>query len=165
MKLQIDEIELFDMWLIRAERRISSQLETMEQDLPGVERQYHQLALLQDELVAQQQITDSLQNMVIVIDDSSINGKEIASSKYTSTEIEAKLSNLSERWANVCSFVQNRWIQLQEVKIELEQVELNRNKVNRWLTHKEEEIDKILNETNCNDAAILMQHAHALKVI
>jgi hypothetical protein len=162
MKLQIDQIESFDRWITQAEQRISTQLEIMQQDLSGVERQYRQLAQLQDELVAQQQITESLQNMVIVIDDSSSDTK---GSKYTSAEIEVKLLNLSERWANICTFVQNRWIQLQEVKIELEQFELNQEKVNRWLTRKEDEIAKILAETNVTDTDLLMQQVHSIKVI
>ncbi len=85
MKLQIDQIESFDTWISQAEHRISTQLEIMQEDLSGVDRQYRQLAQLQDELVAQQQITESLQNMVIVIDDSSSNGMDTAGSKYTST--------------------------------------------------------------------------------
>jgi hypothetical protein len=160
MKLQIDQIESFDRWITQAEQRISTQLEIMQQDLTGVERQYRQLAQLQDELVSQQLITESLQNMVIVIDDSSSDTK---GSKYTSAEIETKLLNLSERWANICTFVQNRWIQLQEVKIELEQFESNRDKVNRWITRKEDEIAKILAETNVTDTDILMQQVHAIK--
>jgi DNA repair exonuclease SbcCD ATPase subunit len=164
MKLQIEQIESFDTWLSQAEQSISKDLELMEQDLPSVDRQYRQLAQLQDELVAQQQITESLQNMVIVIDDTSINGIDTPASKYTSAEIEAKLLNLSERWAKICTFVQNRWIQLQEVKIELEQVELNQEKVNRWLTRKEDEVTKMIAETNITDTDVLMQQVHSIKV-
>lgn len=164
MKLQIDQIESFDAWLSQAEKRISSQLQVMEQALPGVDRQYRQLAQLQDELVAQQQITESLQNMVIVIDDSATNGTNSTSSAYTSLEIESKLANLSERWAAICTFVQNRWVQLQEVKIELEQIEFNHEKINRWLTRKEEEVSKMLAEMNLHDTDTLMQQAHAIKV-
>jgi len=164
MKLQIEQIESFDTWLSQAEQSISKDLEIMEQDLPSVDRQYRQLAQLQDELVAQQQITESLQNMVIVIDDTSINGIDTPASKYTSAEIEAKLLNLSERWAKICTFVQNRWIQLQEVKIELEQVELNQEKVNRWLTRKEDEVTKMIAETNITDTDVLMQQVHSIKV-
>ncbi|CAF3082254.1 unnamed protein product, partial [Rotaria sp. Silwood2] len=163
MKLQIDQIESFDTWLSQAEQRITSQLEIMEQNLPGVDRQYRQLAQLQDELVAQQQMTESLQNMVIVIDDSATNGTNSLPPKYTSMDVEAKLLNLSERWAKICTFVQNRWIQLQEVKIEFEQIELHRDKVNRWLTRKEDEVTRMLAETNMNDADVLMQQAHSIK--
>jgi DNA repair exonuclease SbcCD ATPase subunit len=165
MKLQIEQIESFDTWLSQIEHRISTQLEFLEQDLSGVERQYKQLGQLQDELVAQQQITESLQNMVIVIDESANNKTDDSTSKYTSAEIEAKLANLSERWANICTFVQNRWIQLQEIKIELEQVEGNLEKTSRWLTRKEEEIAKILAETDISDTNILMQQVHSIKVI
>ena len=164
MKLQIDQIESFDTWLSQAELSISKDLEIMDQNLAGVDRQYRQLAQLQDELVAQQQITESLQNMVIVIDDTSINGIDTPASKYTSAEIEAKLLSLSERWAKVCTFVQNRWIQLQEVKIELEQIELNQEKVNRWLIRKEDEVTKMIAETNITDTDILMQQVHSIKV-
>jgi hypothetical protein len=166
MKLQIDQIESFDAWLAQAEHRITTQLDPMEQELPGVDRQYRQLAQLQDELVAQQQITESLQNMVIVIDDSSTsNGHSTATaSKYTSAEIEVKLLSLSERWAQICNFVQNRWVQLQEVKIELEQVELNRDKVDRWLTRKEAEMVKMKTEANITDVDVLMQQVHAIQV-
>lgn len=164
MKLQIDQIESFDKWLTQAEQRISTQLQIMQEDLHGVERQYRQLAQLQDELVVQQQITESLQNMVIVIDDSSNSVVDTTGTRYTSAEIETKLLNLSERWANICTFVQNRWIQLQEVKIELEQFEQNREKVNRWLTRKEDEIEKILQENNVTESDILMQQVHSIKV-
>ncbi|CAF3569697.1 unnamed protein product [Adineta steineri] len=163
MKLQIDQIESFDTWLTQAEQSINKQLEKMEEDLVSVDRQYRHLAQLQDELVAQQQITESLQNMVIVIDDTTINGVDTPASKYTSAEIEGKLLNLSERWASICTFVQNRWIQLQEVKIELEQVELNQEKVNRWITRKEDEVTKMIAETNISDTDILMQQVHSIK--
>ena len=164
MKLQIDQIESFDRWISQAEQRISTNLEVLQEDLTGVERQYRQLAQLQDELVTQQQITESLQNMVIVIDDSSNSTADAKSSKYTSEEIEAKLLDLSERWAKICTFVQNRWIQLQEIKIELEEFESNREKVNRWLTKKEDEVTKILVETNGTDTDLFMQQIHSIKV-
>lgn len=164
MKLQIDQIESFDTWLFQAERRISSQLEVMEQDLPGVERQYHQLAQLQDELVAQQVITESLQNMIIVIDDSA-SIDENSPSKYTASEIEAKLLSLSERWANICNFVHNRWQQLHDVKVEFEQIELNRDKVNKWFVTTEEEMNKINTEKDTTDSEILTKQIRSIQVI
>jgi len=139
MKLQIDQIDSFDLWLGETEEQIEKDLETMETNLTGVDRQYQQLAQLQDELVAQQQITESLQNMVIVVDDSSSESED-ATPKYSSTRIEGKLLDLSERWAQICNFVQTRWIQLQEVKIEFEQIELNCKKIDRWLTEQEEHL-------------------------
>ena len=139
MKLQTDQIDSFDQWLAETEKRIEKDLQTMESNLSGVERQYQQLAQLQDELVAQQQITESLQNMVIVVDDSSSESEENAP-KYSSTYIESKLLDLSERWAQICNFVQTRWIQLQEVKIEFEQVEANCKRIDRWLTEQEEHL-------------------------
>lgn len=161
MKLQIDQIDSFDQWLTQAEKIISTQLETMKIDLPGIERQYQQLAQLQDELVAQQQITESLQNMVIVVDDATA----AAHSKYSSAEIETKLLNLSERWAKICTFVQKRWIELQEAKIEFEQFESHKDKVTKWLTKKEDETRQILAETNITDTDILMQQVHSIKKI
>jgi predicted nucleic acid-binding Zn-ribbon protein len=160
MKLQIDQIESFDSWLSQTEERISTKLDTMEEDLSGIDRQYQQLAKLQDELVSQQQITESLQNMVIVIDDSSTTDQDTGS-KYSSTEIEHKLLSLSERWAQICNFVQNRWIQLQEIKVELEQIELNRTKVDQWLTEKEDEMEKMKSEID--DTNLLMQHVHSIQ--
>ena len=163
MRLQIDQIDLFDAWISQAEQRIATQLNVIEQDLLGVERQYGQLGKLQDELVAQQQITESLQNMVIVIDDSS--SSDALGSKYSSTDVEGKLLNLSERWAQICTFVQTRWIQLQEIKIELEQIEFHREKVHRWLTRQEDEVAKIIAEKTLTDADILMQQVHSIQVI
>jgi hypothetical protein len=164
MKLQIDQIQSFDNWLSQTEQRISKDLDILKENLSGIERQYQQLAQLQDQLVSQQQITESLQNMIIVIDDSSSND-EYSSVKYSSTDIESKLLNLSERWANICNFVQNRWIQLQEIKIVFEQIELNQDKVDKWLNSKEKEIDKIKSETNLNNTDILMQQVHLIQVI
>ena len=165
MKLQIDQIESFDRWLSETEARLEKDLEIMEETLPGVERQYRQLAQLQDELVAQQQITESLQNMVIVIDDSSSSSDQADGPKYSSSAIESKLLNLSERWAQICNFVQNRWIQLQEVKIELEQFESNREKIEQWLKRKEEEVQKIKSQSpTSSDAQLQTEQAHAIQV-
>jgi chromosome segregation ATPase len=161
MKLQIDQIEQFEHWLTQSEQRITSNLTTIDEDIVGVERQYRQLAHVQDELVAQQQITESLQNMVIIIDDAST---EYIESKYSSNDIESKLSNLSERWAHMCTFVQSRWVQLQEIKIELEQNENNRDKIHRWLTRKEDDMSKIDIESTSIDSDVLMQHVHWIKV-
>jgi DNA repair exonuclease SbcCD ATPase subunit len=163
MKLQIDQIESFDTWLSQTEERISKDLDILEDNSSGIEQQYQQLAQLQDELVSQQQITESLQNMIIVVDDSSSND-ENSLFKYSSSQIESKLLSLSERWANVCNFVQNRWVQLHEIKYIFEQIELNHEKVDKWLTNKEEEINQIKSQTNLNDTDVLMQHVHAIQV-
>ena len=163
MKLQIDQIDSFDRWLSATEQRIEKNLEILEDTLPGIDRQYQELALLQDELVSQQQITESLQNMVIVIDDGSSNDQQVPSN-YSSMEIESKLLNLSERWAQICNFVQNRWIQLQEVKIEFEQIESNREKVDSWLTDQEEQVKQVLSQSSSTDTATLMGQVHAIQV-
>ncbi|UJR26821.1 hypothetical protein I4U23_008134, partial [Adineta vaga] len=162
MKLQIEQIESFDGWLTKTEESISKDLNIVEQNLSGITRQYQQLAELQDELVSQQQITESLQNMIIVIDDSLSENLDPAS-KYSSTEIERKLLNLSERWAQICNFVQTRWIQLQEVKIEFEQIQTNLDKVEKWLTKKEDEINKIQSETDLSNQDSLMQQVNLLQ--
>jgi hypothetical protein len=164
MKLQIQQIESFDTWLSQTEQHITKDLSLLKENLSGIDQQYQNLAQLQDELVSQQQITESLQNMIIVIDDSSSND-ENSLFKYTSTEIENKLLNLSERWANICNFVQNRWMQLQEIKLAFEQIELNRDKVDNWLTYKEDEMNKMKSETNLNNTDILMQQVHSIQVI
>ena len=163
MKLQIDQIDSFDRWLSATEQRIEKNLEILEDTLPGIDRQYQELALLQDELVSQQQITESLQNMVIVIDDGSSNDQQVPSN-YSSMEIESKLLNLSERWAQICNFVQNRWIQLQEVKIEFEQIEANQEKVGPWLTRQEEQVNQILSQTTATDTSALTGQVHAIQV-
>jgi len=164
MKLQIDQIESFDTWLSQTEQHMSIDLAVLEENLSGIHRQYQQLAQLQDELVAQQLITESLQNMIIVVDDSSSDNLDPAS-KYTSAEIESKLLNLSERWAQICNFVQNRWVELQQIKIEFEQIELNREKVDKWLTSKEDEMNKIKSDTNITDNDIITQQVHSIQVI
>jgi hypothetical protein len=163
MKLQIDQIESFDTWLSQTEQCINKDLDILEDNHSGIEEQYQQLAQLQDELVSQQPITESLQNMIIVVDDSSSND-ENSLFKYNSTQIESKLLSLSERWANICNFVQNRWIQLHEIKYIFEQIELNREKIDKWLTNKEQEINQIKSQTNLNDTNVLMQQVHAIQV-
>ena len=165
MDLQLNQVDSFDTWLNETEQRISRDLETLAGNLPTLNRQYEQLAQLQDELVAQQQITESLQNMIIVIDDNSSTAEASLPSKYTSSEIENKLLNLSERWANICNFVQNRWIELQEVKILLEQMELACDKVDKWLLKNELEITAMKSSSNLNDPNVLTQHVHTIEVI
>ncbi|CAF3670938.1 unnamed protein product [Adineta steineri] len=162
MKLQVDQIESFDAWLSQTEQRITVDLSLLEQNLSGINRQYEQLAQLQDELVSQQQITESLQNMIIVIDDSPSDNSD-SPSTYNSTEIETKLANLSERWAQICNFVQNRWVLLQELKVEFEQIDTHLEKVNKWLISKENEINQMKSQPNINNSDILMQQVHSIQ--
>lgn len=161
----MNQIDSFDTWLNETEQRISRDLENLAGNLVQLDQQYQQLAQLQDELVAQQQITESLQNMIIVIDENSSSEIETSSSKYTSNQIEIKLLNLSERWATICNFVQNRWIELQEVKILFEQTEDHRNKVDKWLSKVELEINSMKSSSNVNDPDVLMQHVNTIEVI
>ena len=164
MKLQIDQIESFDNWLSQTEHLITKDLDLLNETSTGIQRQYEQLAQLQDELVSQQQITESLQNMIIVVDDSSSSNENDSISKYTSSDIEQKLLNLSERWANICNFVQTRWVQLQEIKPVLEKVEKDTSKIELWLTNKEQQIQQILTENNLSNTDVLMQHVNLIEV-
>ncbi|CAF1382430.1 unnamed protein product [Adineta steineri] len=131
MKLQTDQMESFATWLSQIEERISTNLEVMEDSIPGIYRQYHQFVQLQDELIVQQEISQSLENFIIAVDQ-----------EYDSTEIENKLFDCSKRWEYICNFVQQHWVQLQEVKIQFEDFEINREKLDQWLTYKEDEIRK-----------------------
>ncbi|CAF0891445.1 unnamed protein product [Adineta steineri] len=142
MKLQTDQMESFATWLSQIEERISTNLEAMEDSIPGIDRQYQQLIQLQDELIVQQEISQSLENFIIAVDDSTSVDQE-----YDSTEIENKLVDCSKRWEYICNFVQQHWVQLQEVKTQFEDFEINRDKLDQWLTSKEDEIRK----TNTKD--------------
>ena len=72
--------------------------------------------------------------------------------------------SLSERWAQICNFVQTRWIQLQEVKIEFEQIHTNLDKVEKWLATKEDEVNKMQEESNLTDQETFMQQVNTLEV-
>ncbi|CAF4009372.1 unnamed protein product [Adineta steineri] len=98
MKLQTDQMESFATWLSQIEERISTNLEVMEDSIPGIYRQYHQFVQLQDELIVQQEISQSLENFIIAVDQ-----------EYDSTEIENKLFDCSKRWEYICNFVQQHW--------------------------------------------------------
>ncbi|CAF1351997.1 unnamed protein product, partial [Adineta steineri] len=131
MKLQTDQMESFATWLSQIEERISTNLEAMEDSIPGIDRQYQQLVQLQDELIVQQEISQSLENFIIAVDQ-----------EYDLTEIENKLLDCSKRWEYICNFVQQHWVQLQQVKTQFEDFEINRDKLDQWLTSKEDEIRK-----------------------
>lgn len=161
MKLQIDQIDTFDIWLSETEHRIARDLDALKETQEGIDEQYQDLAQLQDELVAKQQITEYLQNMIIVIEDSTSTNDEFSSLRYNSNEIESKLLSLSERWANICNFVQNRWIELQEIKILFEQIDINQKKIEQWLTSTENQIQLDIDHDNTDT---LMQQVHYIQV-
>lgn len=138
MKVQLEQVDAFEHWLSKIEWQIENDFQTTEITLPEINRQHALMAQLQDELVSQQQITESLQNMIIILEDTNNEDEQ-----QTSKKIEEKLLNLSDRWAQICNFVQTRWIPLQELQIELEQIDTIEKKLTEWFDKNEGNLEQI----------------------
>ena len=56
----------------------------------------------------------------------------------TATEVlEEQLTNLGERWANVCQWTEQRWAMLQEVLVHWQKFSQEQVKFDDWLAEKE----------------------------
>ena len=102
-----------DAWLAHAESRIQ-QINTLADSLPGLIDQKDELSRLQDDLVKEQEAVDCLKQIIVVVDDQT--------DDQAFTDLENKLSSLSDRWSNVCKFVGNRWFTVQDLIIKLQSI-------------------------------------------
>ena len=102
--------------------------------------QKDELANLQDDLIREQEAVDCLKQIIVVVDDQT--------EEQSFTDLENKLSTLSDRWSNVCKFVGNRWIVVQELLIKLQGIDKDFNDVNVWIGQKSIQLKDLVNKIN-----------------
>uniref|UniRef100_A0A2C9KMX3 Dystrophin n=1 Tax=Biomphalaria glabrata TaxID=6526 RepID=A0A2C9KMX3_BIOGL len=84
---------------------------------------------IQKSLEEQQKKVDSLQNMVVVVDDTN--------TESACAAMENQLESLGKRWAHICHWTEQQWLVLQELLMRWQQFSDEQAKFNNWLTEKE----------------------------
>ena len=138
MKLQTEQLNQMDEWLAHAEQRIQK-ISQLPDSTDGLVEQKDELAKLQDDLVKEQEAVDCLKQIIVVVDDST--------DDQSFTDLENKLSNLSDRWSNVCKFVGNRWFTVQDLLIKLNSIDADFDELTSWIGNKSVQLDSLIRRT------------------
>lgn len=138
MKLQTEQLNQMDAWLSNAENRIQK-INQLADSLDGLVEQKDELSHLQDDLVKEQEAVDCLKQIIVVVDDNTDDQAFI--------DLENKLSNLSDRWSNVCKFVGNRWFTVQDLIIKLQSIDSDFNDLNIWIGNKSLQLNSLIKKT------------------
>ena len=138
MKLQTEQLNQMDIWLTNAELRIQK-INQLADSLEALVEQKDELSYLQDDLVKEQEAVDCLKQIIVVVDDST--------DDQAFTDLENKLSGLSDRWSNVCKFVGNRWFTVQDLIIKLQSINSDFNDLNIWISNKSIQLNILIKNT------------------
>ncbi|KAM7360342.1 dystrophin isoform 3-T3 [Cochliomyia hominivorax] len=117
-EFQTQQIEKLKNFLTNIEDRISL-MSALGPSLKEVEYQIQEAHLLKEDLKHQQELVDSLSNMVVIVNDESGNFNDL----------EDKLSALGERWSHVVKWCDLRQEKLQQYKC-----------LTRWLDTREQDL-------------------------
>ncbi|WAR08800.1 DMD-like protein, partial [Mya arenaria] len=137
MSLQQKQLDELATWLTQMEARISV-AGKLGSDLAQVRRQIEDHKKLQEELDHQQKKVDSLQNMVVVVDD---NNTESACEA-----METQLQSLGKRWAAICHWTEEQWLLLQQVLLKWQAFSDDRATFAEWLSDREVWIERMQKE-------------------
>ncbi|CAN7989457.1 unnamed protein product [Ixodes hexagonus] len=130
MKMQQQQQNSLRQWLTETEDRIS-RFGQPGPDLETARRQLEQHKKLQDDIEKEQQVVNSLSNMVVVVDES------------TFTALEDELAALGERWSTVCVWVENYGAKLQQLLGTLQLLSTEEPRLQQWLLMQEAQLCKM----------------------
>ncbi|XP_058979272.1 dystrophin, isoforms A/C/F/G/H isoform X9 [Musca domestica] len=131
-EFQSQQIEKLKNFLTNIEDRISL-MSDIGPTLKEVEVQLREAAVLKDDLKHQQDLVDSLSNMVVIVNDESGNFNDL----------EDKLSALGERWSHVVKWCDLRQEKLQQYKC-----------ISRWLDTREQDLKHMESKDVCDLGSI-----------
>ncbi|KAL8560189.1 hypothetical protein ACOMHN_021683 [Nucella lapillus] len=157
MALQQQQLDGLGAWLTGMEDRINRQ-EPVSADLDTIKRQVDQHKLIQQSLEAEQKRVDSLQHMVVVVDDSN------ADSGAACVAMEQQLERLGSRWSAVCRWTEDHWVVLQEVLLRLQQFHDEQTKFSVWMEQKEGVLLR-MGQTDLSDPDQVIVQVRHLKAI
>lgn len=116
---------------------------------------YRLLQSLRLELEREQEQVNNLQNMVVVVDESSCD------TAYQ--QLEKQLESLGQRWANVCKWVEEQWQILQEVLSKWKHFSGEQRQFNQWLEEKEHVLAQMCS-VDMRDVNEVIEQVRQLKV-
>ncbi|XP_067674722.1 dystrophin-like isoform X3 [Haliotis asinina] len=134
MDLQQQQLDELASWLGQMEERINQQ-EPLGSDLDSIKRQVSEHKRIQESLEKQQKRVDSLQNMVVVVDDTN--------TESVCEAMEKQLESLGKRWATIGRWTEKKWMILQELLLKWQHFNEEQNKFADWLADKEQVLGRM----------------------
>ncbi|XP_059218789.1 dystrophin, isoforms A/C/F/G/H isoform X10 [Stomoxys calcitrans] len=131
-EFQTQQIEKLKNFLTNIEDRISL-MSDIGPSVKEAESQLREAAVLKEDLKHQQDLVDSLSNMVVIVNDESGNFNDL----------EDKLSALGERWSHVVKWCDLRQEKLQQYKC-----------ISRWLDTREQDLKHMESKDVCDLGSI-----------
>ncbi|XP_015176032.1 PREDICTED: dystrophin-like isoform X3 [Polistes dominula] len=128
MQMQQAQIDALRQWLTKTEDRISLMVGT-ELNQSSLDEQMKRLNELEQDIKAQQDVVDSMRNIVVVVDEEN--------SEAVYTEMEDQLSALGERWAHICQWKEERRQRLQTLSLLWQNIIDDHKKLVAWLNETE----------------------------
>ncbi|XP_077541931.1 dystrophin isoform X3 [Haemaphysalis longicornis] len=131
MKLQQQQQNALRQWLTETEDRISH-FGPVGPDLDTARQQMEQHKKLQDDIAKEQEVVNSLSNMVVVVDD--------LNAENAFTALEDELSALGERWSTVCKWAEQYGEQLEALVSTLQLLASEEPRLQQWLLMQEAQL-------------------------
>uniref|UniRef100_A0A1W7RAQ1 Protein detached n=1 Tax=Hadrurus spadix TaxID=141984 RepID=A0A1W7RAQ1_9SCOR len=155
MGLQQQQLDSLKKWLTDMEDRISH-LGPIGPDLAAVRQQIEQQKKIQKDIERQQEVVNSLSNMVVVVDESSTDNVYAA--------LEDQLAALGERWAHVCHWIEDRINRIQIIAPAWQQLEEEESCFVQWLQCKEQQLSD-MEHLNSTDSSLILDSVKQLQAI
>ncbi|XP_070164121.1 dystrophin, isoforms A/C/F/G/H isoform X2 [Polyergus mexicanus] len=140
MQMQQTQLDALRQWLTKMEDRISLMAAT-EINPSTLEEQMKYLNELEQDIQAQQDIVDSMRNMVVVVDEES--------SEAVYAQMEDQLSALGERWSHICQWKEERRQRLEGLSMLWQSITDDYKRLVAWLN----EIEITLKQMEANPAS------------
>ncbi|XP_041352153.1 dystrophin-like isoform X2 [Gigantopelta aegis] len=151
MDLQQQQLDELEKWLTQMEGCITNQ-EPIGSDLETIKQQVEDHKKIQVSLETQQKRVDSLQNMVVIVDDTN--------TESVCEAMEKQLESLGKRWASICRWTEKQWILLQEVLLKWQHFKDEQDMFADWLAQKEQLLGQMRLADVSDPAQVVAQVKH-----
>ncbi|KAG1660545.1 Dystrophin [Nymphon striatum] len=157
MELQQNDLNKLRNWLTETEDRIS-RIGDIGPSLDNLHEQLEQQKKLQEDLVKQQDVVNTISNLVVVIDENNPDG--------AFSDMEDQLAALGERWAHICRWTENHWLLLQDVSVKWRSFDETSENFLKWMNSIQEDLDemKSRNVNKDSDPKLILEQVKKLQV-
>lgn len=128
MQMQQVQLDALRQWLTKTEDRISM-MAAIELNPSTFEEQLKRLNELEQDIHAQQDVVDSMRNMVVVVDEEN--------SEAVYAQMEDQLSALGERWSHICQWKEERRQRLESLSTLWQDITDDYKRLVAWLNETE----------------------------
>lgn len=128
MQMQQAQLDALRQWLTKTEDRISM-MAAIELNPSTFEEQLKHLNELEQDIHTQQDVVDSMRNMVVVVDEEN--------SEAVYAQMEDQLSALGERWSHICQWKEERRQRLESLSTLWQNITDDYKRLVAWLNETE----------------------------